>query len=678
MKRLVPLLYLFAIAFSAEAQSKVDSLKSLLAAAKHDTTRVNLLNDLSRNSTTSLEACLQYANEAKALSEKINFQKGLAYANKNLGLCYYYKGDYENCLTYWNESLSIFQQINDTNGQANLLSNIGMTYKNIGIQVAALENLFKALKIAEQRNDKERTATVLSNIGATYFDNPATKEKALSYYLDAVKIMEGIQNNQVIGTIYLNIGEIYLIKNDLPNALLYFTKSREQFEQNQDNYSLLYSLTYLGKVYAEQKDFKRAIDFISEAHELAIQNKYELESALCLQSLGDTHLKMKDYSKAISFFDQAQQIDERIGAVKELKNVYEGFASAYASLGDYRKGFEYQQKLAALKDNLFSEENAKTIQRFQIEFDVEKKEAQIQLLTKDKELQSIVLAQQRNNIYALVIGACLLVALAFFLLKNIKIKTQANTMLSLRNKEIMNQKEEISAQRDDLGRQREEIERLMLNILPVEVAQELRKTGTATPRYYECVTVLFTDFREFTNIAKNLSAQQLVEELNECFIAFDKIIDPFGLEKIKTIGDAYMCASGVPTGDPDHAHKAVRAALAIQHYMKTMNEKRRMNGQVQWELRVGLHSGPVVAGVVGKKKFAYDIWGSTVNIANRLESSGEVGRVNISSTTYQLVKDSFQCHYRGKVQAKSMGEVDMYFVEKEIVTDGKVTPVILT
>ena len=308
--------------------------------------------------------------------------------------------------------------------------------------------------------------------------------------------------------------------------------------------------------------------------------------------------------------------------------------------------------------------SAKTIQRFQMEFETEKKQAQINLLTMDKELQQINLQQQRYKIYGLTAGTFFLFATLFFLLKNIRLKTRINTELSVRNREINRQKEEIAAQRDDIERQKGEIEGLILNILPDEVAQELRKTGVATPQYYDNVSVLFTDFREFTSIAEGLSAQELVAELNECFIAFDDIIERFGLEKIKTIGDAYMCAAGIPTPSEDHAIKAVSAALAIQQYISENNRRRKERGAVLWELRIGIHSGPIVAGVVGRKKFAYDIWGNTVNVAARLETSGEVDRVNISAATYHLVKHSFKCKYRGKIQAKNMGEVEMYFVEK--------------
>jgi class 3 adenylate cyclase len=163
-----------------------------------------------------------------------------------------------------------------------------------------------------------------------------------------------------------------------------------------------------------------------------------------------------------------------------------------------------------------------------------------------------------------------------------------------------------------------------------------------------------------------MSPQDLVEELNTCFKAFDHIIGKYNLEKIKTIGDAYMCAGGIPSPDDRHAHNMVKASLEIQEYIKQNNKRKVEEGKEAWDLRLGLHVGPIVAGVVGKKKYAYDIWGSTVNVASRMESNGEPGRVNISAATYELIKDEFECSYRGKIYAKNVGEIDMYFVDAVI------------
>ncbi|MDX1959763.1 MAG: adenylate/guanylate cyclase domain-containing protein [Leptospiraceae bacterium] len=203
---------------------------------------------------------------------------------------------------------------------------------------------------------------------------------------------------------------------------------------------------------------------------------------------------------------------------------------------------------------------------------------------------------------------------------------------------------------------------LLLNILPEKIATELKVTGKTEPLFYSCATILFTDFKGFTAIAENLSPRDLVSELDHCFREFDMITEKYGLEKIKTIGDAYMCVGGIPTESETHAIDACLAALEMLEVMNKIIEEKKEKNLPYWEVRIGIHSGSVIAGVIGEKKFAYDVWGDSVNIASRLESSGEAGKINISSKTYGLVKDNFICEYRGKIAAKSKGELDMYFL----------------
>jgi class 3 adenylate cyclase len=211
---------------------------------------------------------------------------------------------------------------------------------------------------------------------------------------------------------------------------------------------------------------------------------------------------------------------------------------------------------------------------------------------------------------------------------------------------------------EELRKEQARAKELLHNILPAGLADELSATGKASSARHESVTVMFTDFIQFTQTASTIPADRLVAELNEIFGAFDDICDELGVEKIKTIGDSYMAAAGLPTPCADHAQRCVRAGLRMVEYLEQRNRK----AAFKWALRVGVHSGPVVAGVVGKRKYAFDIWGDAVNLASRIESSGEVGRVNVSAYTYDLIQKDFECAYRGKVNAKGKGEIDMYFV----------------
>ena len=211
-------------------------------------------------------------------------------------------------------------------------------------------------------------------------------------------------------------------------------------------------------------------------------------------------------------------------------------------------------------------------------------------------------------------------------------------------------------------RERQKSEKLLLNILPEEVAKELKEKGYTEPVLYDSVSVLFTDFKGFTQIAENMTPTELITELDGCFRQFDLLTERYNMEKLKTIGDSYMCVGGIPKCNKTNSVDAVLVALEIQAFMNEMNRIKKMQGHPYWELRVGIHTGPLVAGVIGQKKFAYDVWGDTVNTASRMESSGTPNRINISGSTFELIKEFFDCEYRGKVNAKNKGEVDMYYV----------------
>lgn len=234
--------------------------------------------------------------------------------------------------------------------------------------------------------------------------------------------------------------------------------------------------------------------------------------------------------------------------------------------------------------------------------------------------------------------------------------------LRIRNEEL---ERTVNERTKQVREEQEKSDRLLLNILPVKTAKELKETGTAKAKRHDHTSVLFSDLKGFTSMTEQMTPDELVRMLHETFKRFDSHCDEFGIEKIKTIGDAYMCAAGLSIDSDDHAVNIIRFAMKMLEAVEEVNRLFKDSGMPECQIRIGIHSGPVIAGVVGEKKFAYDVWGDTVNTAARMESSGEIGRINISATTYELVKHCFNCESRGKIDAKNKGAIEMYFVNTE-------------
>jgi class 3 adenylate cyclase len=247
----------------------------------------------------------------------------------------------------------------------------------------------------------------------------------------------------------------------------------------------------------------------------------------------------------------------------------------------------------------------------------------------------------------------------FKLIQNIEHQSRE---LELKNQKLEQQSKELAEKHSILLAEQKKSDDLLKNILPDEVAQQLKNKGTVDAKPYKNVSVLFTDFQGFTILSEKLSPQDIIKELDLFFAQFDEIIGGHFIEKIKTIGDAYMCVGGLPLRNKSNPIDTVLAGLEMQDFVGKINAQKEAKGEEKWNLRVGIHTGKVVAGVVGKKKFAYDIWGDTVNTASRMESAGEIGKVNISGETYLKIEEYFDCEYRGKIKAKNKGDIDMYFV----------------
>jgi class 3 adenylate cyclase len=632
--RLIILNLVFLCCFHAIGYaSEIDSLKKLITASEEDSNKVNLLNALTKSYfNDNTDTSIIIAASSKKLAEKINYLTGLALALKNTGIAYYMKGEYKDAIINWQQALEVYTDIGDKKGIANMLSNQGAVYFNKGDDAKALELHLQSLKISEEIGDTLRILTSLTNIGGVYSNKVATYKKALEYFLRSYKLSLIIKDDYSIGTSSGNLGEIYYKMGDDPTALIYLNESAKVFEGTED---MPYALNNIGRVYTRQKQFDKAIRMHNQAYEISKKLDTRLDMTQSLIGLGQAYFAKGDNAASIDAYNRSLNYAIPLNALAEKKEAYQGLTLAYERESDFMNAFKFQELLLNVKDTIYDINTDKKLGTLQFGFDLEKKESQIKLLNKDKEIQQRELQRQKlvRNSFIGGFAIVLLFASVFF------------------------------TQRNKISKAKRRSDELLLNILPEETAEELKATGTAKAKSFDLVSVLFTDFKNFTQASEKLSPEELVAEINHCYSEFDRIITKFGIEKIKTIGDSYMCAGGLPVTNGTHPIDVVSAGLEMVQFVERNKQDRIAKGQPFFELRLGIHTGPVVAGIVGIKKFAYDIWGDTVNTASRMESSGQIGKVNISGSTYELIKDAFHCTHRGKIEAKNKGVIDMYFVD---------------
>ena len=384
--RLIILNFLFLFFFSTTAFcNEIDSLKRILSTNIHDTTRVNLLNTLSKaffndNPDTSVTI----ATSSKILAERINFQTGLALALKNMGIGYYLQGKYKDAIINWQQAMNVYKLIGDKRGVANMLSNQGAVYYAQGDDAKALELHLQSLKLSEEIGDSLRILTSLNNIGGVYQNKTATYDKAREYFLRSYKLSLVVKDQYLIGTAAVNLGEFYFKMGDDSTALKYLNESVKAYEGSEN---LPYSLNYIGRVYTRQKEFEKAIKTHMEAFEISKKLDTRLDMTQSLVGLAQAYYAKGDITSSIEAYKQSLEYGIPLNAVAEMKDAYQGLTLAYSKKSDFANAYKYQDLLLAIKDTIYNTTTDKKLGTLQFTFDLEKKESQISLLNKDKEIQ---------------------------------------------------------------------------------------------------------------------------------------------------------------------------------------------------------------------------------------------------------------------------------------------------
>jgi adenylate cyclase len=625
-----------------------------------------------------LDAAMDIHQRSLQIRTEIGDQDGISRSLLNIGNIHRRRNEHEKALDHLHRSMKIKEALGDDEGIAICLNNIGIVYKNQGDDVKAMECYERSLAIRERLGDDKGIAYCMNSMGSLY-EKQGQYARAIECYGRSLRLHEKVGNKLLMASVLLHIGNLAMEQEEYVQALEHMRRSLEIRRELGDKDGCAKSLNQMGLVYMRDgknaqaaESFAGCIDLSRELgdslgvgvamdnlgivqrrlgnlqkalshhqHALALLELAGNKSSLAysLRSMGNLYQVKGDHAQALAYGERALLIAREVEDITVLKDVAEMLYTSYKAMGRSTKALEMYEVHVQLRDSLTREDAKREVMRHEFNYEFEKKEANLAAVQEKKDAlaaEELRRKKLQRNAFIGGFGLMLLLAGVFF------------------------------TQRNRISKERKRSDGLLLNILPSEVAEELKDTGSAAAKHFDQATILFSDFKGFTSISEKLSPADLVQELNACFQAFDHIITARGIEKIKTIGDAYMCVGGLPDPKSSSPSDVVHAALEMQTFMQQRKADRDAKGLPAFEMRVGIHTGPVVAGIVGIKKFQYDIWGDTVNIASRMESSGEVGQVNISEATYMLVKEELGLTFtpRGKVQAKGKGEMEMYFVKR--------------
>lgn len=629
-------------------EKEIELLEQSIASARSVTPElVDAMNRLAvLRLEISTEKALETAEQAAQQARSIDYKAGEAQALFNAGEAAGKRKNHQQAESFYAGALKNWELLENLKGTGDAHARLGNTCLFTGKYEEALKNYERAIDIRTTLNDELGTAQLYNNTGNIYLFQ-GNHMLAIKSFMKALKTFETLDKTALVAGVSSNIGLIYTEQQNYPEALKMFEKALAIYQRDGDLQRAGITLNNMGQAYHEQRDFERAIEIHRKALQMREQTAEKSKMAISCHNLGNAYKELGQLDVALDHYIRALSLYHETHDKRETLLLYIDLGELYFISGEDDLSRAYLVKAIKLAEDaglknplrkayeaasrLFARErNFEDAYRFHLLY--------TQL---DKEISNVETSRQ---IAQLTIS------------NQLEQKEREAELERVKNAEL--QKAYSS-----LEEEKKRSEDLLNNILPEEVSEELKQSGKTRARNFESVTVMFADIQNFTRISEQLSAEELVSGIDEYFEAFDKIVERYGIEKIKTIGDAYLCAGGVPVPVSEHACLVVSAAKAFLEAVQKIGEERKARKQQAFGFRIGIHSGPLVAGVVGIKKFAYDIWGDTVNTASRMQQNSAPNQINISESTYRLVKDKFACSYRGEIEAKNKGKLKMYFIE---------------
>ena len=620
-----------------------------------------------------------YLDQGLILADEIYDRINKANLLRIFGMVNEAKGDNPSALKYYEESLALSMEIQDTLVMARALNSLGIFHQTVlGNADTALEYYYKSLELKKHKRDKLGVAITTYNIGETHYMK-GDFTNSIQIYLQALKLFEEIDDQIGIQDVYNAVGNIYNQQGDLSKANEYYHKSYKLTQKTGDklgqamalinigdshmlqgkldsaeqvlNSSLAIlteidnqlhisqPLKFLGDLAFQKNDLNKALEQYQRAYQIAKnQENLPLTSEMAIR-MAQSYVKMGRLNEGARFLTEASSLSEWIDNNEMKMVMYDVYTQYYQKRGEVKNELNAYRNYILYRDSLVNENTIREITRQEMNYNFDKKQLADSLeYASQQAIKDGIISREKFRRNAFATGLLLFVLLSGLIYRQYRLTQEA----------------------------RQQSDELLLNILPVQTARELKEKGHTSAKKYSNVTILFSDFKDFTKVAEQMSPEDLVAHLDEYFQAFELITKKFGLEKIKTIGDAYLAVGSMPENNNAQPKDVVNAALQMQQFVNEKKRQEGANGLQAFDMRIGIHTGDVVAGVVGQAKFQYDIWGDAVNMAARMETYSEPGKVNLSFATYELLKDQANLSFKQRplLKVKNKGDLQMYFVER--------------
>lgn len=551
------------------------------------------------------------------------------------GMKHFRIGEVATAATYFEKVVALRSQT-DSSRLVNTFSNLGRCYADMGKKEQAWACYQAALRVSKKFNNEKGLAYLYNNMGIQE-EEQGNMDKSLEYFSTGLIYAEKIGNKGAEALCHESLGIAYGSNGNYPASKMHLMKALEIYEKAGESVMMVTLLGNLGSLAKEQNNYAEAADWFEKAKITARRNQNFSAIVESSASEAEMLLEQKENKAALQTLLESRPFLDSVQFLPVLSNYYEALTDAYLADNDWENAFEANDRYYVFRDSLFSNEQKQALSELRTKYEVAQKDLELSV-------NKSIIEKQRFIQWALLLGLLLVGVAAFIWWRAFRNKSRLNRLIK---------------------KEKQRSDELLLNILPGAVAEELKNNNRVEARRFEQVTVICTDFQDFTGIANVLSPEELVQLLDEYFQAFDTITTKFGVEKIKTMGDAYMCAGGLPDPSEGAPVAVMQAAIAMRDFVIDLRNKKMQQGLPFFNCRIGVHTGPVIAGIVGSKKFVYDIWGDTVNTATRMEQYGAIDKINVSEATHELLNgvEGMNFDYRGVLEVKGKGGTGMYFVQ---------------